>query len=472
MKVKVKNLGILQQAEFSLGDITIICGGNNTGKTYATYALYGFLSEWREHLDSLEIPIIPDKVIGDLRKDGVTRIKPMEYAQRARETLDAVCAEYTANLSRVFAASEEKFQDAQFHIPMEDDGLPEILKPMSFERKIGAVNHRLFSLSMDEGSEELEVSLLVDMQKTRFRPSFIEKRIKKTINEIIFEITLGQLFPKPFIVSTERTGAAMFRKELDFARNNLLKKISRTDEKIDPMDLVLSSYQNYPSPVEKNVDFTRQLEGVAKKKSFLAEKHPDVLEQFADIIGGAYKVTSNDELYFTPKGKRVRLGMDESSSGVRSMLDLGFYLRHSAERGDLLVMDEPELNLHPENQRRIARLFARLANLGVKVFITTHSDYIVKELNTLIMLNQDKPCLKKIAKREGYDNSEIISADKIRVYIAEKSLVKLDGKKRRSRCHTLTEAKIDPESGIEARSFDNTIDEMNRIQDAILWEEN
>ena len=44
MKVKIKNLGILKQAEFSLGDLTIICGGNNTGKTYATYSLFGFLT--------------------------------------------------------------------------------------------------------------------------------------------------------------------------------------------------------------------------------------------------------------------------------------------------------------------------------------------------------------------------------------------------------------------------------------------
>ncbi len=47
MKVKVKNLGVLKQAEFTLGDLTIICGGNNMGKTYATYALFGFLFTWQ-----------------------------------------------------------------------------------------------------------------------------------------------------------------------------------------------------------------------------------------------------------------------------------------------------------------------------------------------------------------------------------------------------------------------------------------
>jgi predicted ATPase len=44
MKVKAKNLCPLKQPEFVLGDLTIICGGNNTGKTYATYALFGLIA--------------------------------------------------------------------------------------------------------------------------------------------------------------------------------------------------------------------------------------------------------------------------------------------------------------------------------------------------------------------------------------------------------------------------------------------
>ena len=43
LTVRLKNIGILKQTEFSLGDLTIICGENNTGKTYAACALYGFL---------------------------------------------------------------------------------------------------------------------------------------------------------------------------------------------------------------------------------------------------------------------------------------------------------------------------------------------------------------------------------------------------------------------------------------------
>ena len=127
--------------------------------------------------------------------------------------------------------------------------------------------------------------------------------------------------------------------------------------------------------------------------------------------------------------------------------------------------------MHPENQRRIARLIARLINSGIKVLMTTHSDYIVKELNTLIMLNSDKPHIQKIAQQEGYKQDEILDASRVRVYIAEEALVQLPGKSRRSRCQTLTVAKITPDFGIEISSFDTAIEAMNKIQEAIVWGE-
>ena len=111
-------------------------------------------------------------------------------------------------------------------------------------------------------------------------------------------------------------------------------------------------------------------------------------------------------------------------------------------------------------------------NLGVKVFITTHSDYIIKELNTLIMLNHDKPHLKRIIEENGYQKSELINADQVKVYVAEKALIPLEeGQKRRKKGHTLIPAKIHPKYGIGVPSFDKTIDEMNKIQDDIVWGE-
>ena len=46
MKFRFKNIGPIKEAELELGDLTIIAGYNNTGKTYLVYTLYGFLQKF------------------------------------------------------------------------------------------------------------------------------------------------------------------------------------------------------------------------------------------------------------------------------------------------------------------------------------------------------------------------------------------------------------------------------------------
>ncbi|MFN9617649.1 MAG: AAA family ATPase [Dolichospermum sp.] len=462
MKIKVKNLGTLREAEFTLGDLTIICGGNNTGKTYATYALFGFLYTWRQ---MLSIQINDDK-IEELLADGVIRIDIQEYVKKSEQIIIKACERYTQELPKIFAAPIDRFKNTEFNISLEIKTEDMKLKN-KFDRKMGSGNAEIFSITKSEESTELVVTLLVEKDKVKIPREVIKFLIANAIKDIIFD----QFFPRPFIASAERTGAAIFRKELNFAKNRLLEEIGQADENIDTVELLLKEYDDYALPIKTNVDFTRKLETIVKKNSFITDEHPDLLADFTDIIGGEYTVTRNDELYYVPKGKKVKLSMDESSSAVRSLLDIGFYLKHEAQHGDLLMVDEPELNLHPENQRRVARLFARLVNVGIKVFITTHSDYIVKELNTLIMLNHDKPHLQRIAQQEGYQPEELITAEKIKVYIAEEANMKLEGNTKKTKCQTLIPADIDRELGIEARSFDRTIETMNRIQEAIYWSE-
>ena len=461
LTVRLKNIGILKQAKFSLGDLTLICGENNTGKTYATYALYSFLESWRKFIHIS----INDDHIHNLLKDGAIKINLAQYIEKANQMLAEACKRYPEQLDKIFAAAEGTFHNSEFYIEpstihLQDHG---------FKNETEINQEPFLIASKEEGSEELVFTLVVDRKSS---PGIESIFAEEVMSRVICNAIFSNSFPKPFISSAERTGVAIFRRELNFARNRLLEEMGRSDPKTDLRDFLFKAYQNYPEPVEDNVNFTRQLEDIGKRKSFIAKEHPEILEDFTDIVGGAYVITSNDELYYTPKGTRRKLTMVESSSSARALLDLSFYLNCIAEKGDLLMVDEPELSLHPENQRRIARLFARLVNLGVKVFITTHSDYIVKELNTLIMLNHDKPHLKRIAEENGYQKSELINVDQVKVYIAEKDLLDLEeGQKRRKRGHTLVPAKIHPKFGIGVHSFDKTIDKMNEIQDDIVWGE-
>ena len=457
MKIRIKNLGILKQAEFSLGDLTLICGKNNTGKTYMAYALYDFLQSWHEF-----IPVpVSDAQIQNLIKDGVLNIELAQYVQKADQMLAEACRKYKDKLDDVFAAPEGTFDNSEFQIQVKilDDILQkEITGNTSFITFLKKKGYEELMVTLEEKNQQQNRdSFFYSIQKAVYKAAYIERLIGLIISSLIF----CDSFPRPFIASAERTGVAIFRKELN---------IAQAEQKIDPRQSLSKDYPNYPSPIEANVKFSRQFEDVGKRKSFITKEHPEVLEDFADIMGGDYGLLQNDQLYYKPKGTRVRLTMVESSSAVRSLLDMGFYLRHVAQKGDMLMVDEPELNLHPANQRRIARLFARLVNVGVKVFITTHSDYIVKELNTLIMLNHDKPHLKRIAEENGYRDVELLRPDQIKVYTAQEALMPLEeGQKRRRRGHTLVAAEIDPELGIEAPSFDETINDMNRIQEDIIW---
>ncbi|MDE2644247.1 MAG: AAA family ATPase [Bacteroidota bacterium] len=461
MKVIIENLGVLKKAEFEIGDLTVICGFNNTGKTYATYALFGFLQNWRRFMRTA----VTKKEISELLNDGATKIDLTRHANKAKNILLQGCESYTQQLPRIFASDSKHFKETRFQVKLEPD--LELILSREVERKIRSRKSEILSLDKPVGESKLVVSLLADTEKIEL-PTRI---IKDTISDALVEIIFGQYFPKPFIASAERTGVAIFSKELDFARNRLLEEMGRADN-VDPVELLLKSYNDYAWPVRANVDFTRRTADITKEDSFIASDHSQILDEFTDIIGGEYVSGSNNSIHFKPSGKSLKLTMGESSGAVRSMLDIGSYLRHQAKEGDLLMVDEPELSLHPENQRRVARLFARLINLGIRVFITTHSDYIIKELNTLIMLKQDKPYLKRIAEEEGYQSEELVDPERVRVFVAEQSFFETGSRNRRGDWHqTLNEAEVSHNLGIDARSFDRTINKMNEIQEAIIWGE-
>ena len=250
MKVKVKNLGPLKQAEFVLGDLTIICGGNNTGKTYATYALFGFLYSWEEFL-SIEID---SQKINQLLDQGVIHLEIQEYVDKIDELISQACREYTQKLPKIFASSESRFKNTEFEIILD---ISNVRFTEEFEGIIeshgsrGSRSTKFFSMTKSEESMQLIVTLLADREKVDIPIKILSQIISDAIKKIIFK----KILPNPFIASAERTGAAIFRQELDVSRNRLLKDMSQLDKKTDPRELLSKAYKSYSLPIEKNVDF-------------------------------------------------------------------------------------------------------------------------------------------------------------------------------------------------------------------------
>lgn len=50
MRFDIENMGVLTKASIELGDLTIVCGRNNTGKTYITNSIFGFLERWHDYI--------------------------------------------------------------------------------------------------------------------------------------------------------------------------------------------------------------------------------------------------------------------------------------------------------------------------------------------------------------------------------------------------------------------------------------
>jgi predicted ATPase len=69
---------------------------------------------------------------------------------------------------------------------------------------------------------------------------------------------------------------------------------------------------------------------------------------------------------------------------TKELISLVLYLRYLAQPNDLIVVDEPEMHLHPAAQIEIIEFLAMLVNEGLNVLITTHSPYIIDHLSNLI----------------------------------------------------------------------------------------
>ena len=153
------------------------------------------------------------------------------------------------------------------------------------------------------------------------------------------------------------------------------------------------------------------------------------------------------------EGEKDTRYLYELGDGIQALIILIFKI-FMAENNSFIFIDEPELNLHPDNHMKIARLLAHLLNKGINVFITTHSDYLVKELNNLIRLNHSITDKDKILKRYKYKEHDILDYKKISAYIndfGELKQVLING------------------MGMEIESFDNTINNLSNAIDDIYF---
>ncbi|KAA6319420.1 hypothetical protein EZS27_030680 [termite gut metagenome] len=200
------------------------------------------------------------------------------------------------------------------------------------------------------------------------------------------------------LLPVERNSIYTFSKELSLSRlqNNY--------------DLEMKRKIRYPMPIVDSLVGAEDLAFTQKKKSpyfALAEE----IER--KIVHGNVSISDLGEILFQPQHMDETLPFLLSASLIKTLSGLIIYLKHEADISHLLIIDEPELNLHPDNQILLAHIFAKMLNAGIRLLISTHSDYIVRELNNMIMLSS-----KKIDKKEfGYEDDEYLNPKDVGAYL-------------------------------------------------------
>ncbi|VXD17012.1 conserved hypothetical protein [Planktothrix serta PCC 8927] len=447
MRFKLENLGCLKDVDIELGKLTIICGKNNTGKTYINYAIYGFLSTW----DSI-IDFNLDNEIESLFQEGTVSIDLSSLEDSFIQALNKSVNNYSKSIYKMFSVDEDFLKNANFNV-IPSEYTPNYSQEISsnfFSQK----QKQFLKIIKPKDSSIFEISLLIEdsLGEDKKEPTPPLVMIRDVINRTLAKAFSGYYFPKPFIITSERTGVSLFYKELDISKNIMIEQLKKKS-KIEPFDflnMLNDSLSRYSKPIKDEIDFVRDLDNIQKNKSPLRETHPEILNIFKEILGGEYEVQDEGSIWFSfdQDGSSNQVPLHASSSSVKSLVDLNFYIKHLAKPGDLLIIDEPELNLHPSNQRKLAKLFTRLMKAGVKLLMTTHSDYLIKEFNNLILLNYSFPGKEKLMEKYNYIEDDILDKNDVKVYISDQN--------------TLTPATI-TDLGIEVGSFDQEIIEMNNF---------
>ena len=435
--------------EIEFKPLTLICGQNNTGKTWVMYALYAFLTDAM----AAKLPGI-EALAKDLSREGQVSWNIAQWAkEHAKKILTAINQSSKQRLHLIFNTDPEFFKESRFDWEVNFDYLitQAVARPLDFRLVLGREKNEVLRISKPAGEESVRFVLSSDQfPDTEYILS----------NAIARHLIGNPPRRNVFLVPAERNGLHLFYRELSSRRSALLHHASKKDKDINIGELIQDFMRSrYAQPIADYIDWLNDLPEIRKKK-----KGPfhELAEELKHIIGGRYEVDAEGDISFTPyklkrgdKDAPSQMGLHLTSSTVKSLFGLWAYLEFDAQPGDVLMIDEPELNLHPSNQRKLARLLARLVNSDLRVVVSTHSDYLVREMNSLIMLSRSAPMQQSLMSRFGYKVEEIMSPEKVSAWLFGE------------RC--ITAMPIDVTEGIDAQTFDEQIHELNDTSDSIYY---
>lgn len=145
-----------------------------------------------------------------------------------------------------------------------------------------------------------------------------------------------------------------------------------------------------PHPVTDS-EYVDQLPRIARDYLGWMDLRPNKTGPFAAMAVAAERLIFGGEIAVDPNHPRLgnvffhqgehRIPLRVAASSVKDMAPFFIYLKFAAKMNDLVVLEEPEINLHPANQILLARFIAQLVNHGLYLVVATHSPYFLEQLS-------------------------------------------------------------------------------------------
>lgn len=427
MVIHFYNLGKIKETTLDLRPLTVIIGPNNSNKTYIAYSVYGLWQAQRNPSGAFV------EVINNAFRDAKNNTLKIRIDQVLWEHFQAnsnrVCEQFVDDLSSYFQDSSGKlFVGTQLHLAL------------SFDDFTATLSH-LVPQTLDSLGWLLDMRTKGDVIEIVCNPSY-EGRMTgaEAPNEgalsfsafmatrhLLSSVIQGLLFPHPFLLPAERNAFIITYKMLANRRYQALREGYRqafTGKGSVQRRLNLlreGGEVRYPQPVEDFLDFLTDVEEA---------KPPNTRSPFAklaDTIESSIQNTNRTRYRPTALGGKeiitqVEKGLDidlyNASSSIKQLAPLLLYLRYRAQENDLLIIDEPEMNLHPESQAKLLEVLAMLVNHGVNVLLTTHSPYLMAHLNNLAQAGDTSQAVRNRQAKSLYlkNPDSLLRMDQVSAY--------------------------------------------------------
>ena len=388
VEIAVKNFGPIAEADIDLRPLTVFVGPSNTGKTYfatLVYALHGISEGFA--------PLPLFSVLYQLRNRYFLSVSAEE--KKAIRELDNATTELLKKL--INSRSPFKFSD-----------IPQVLSDylrsnLTNPKIIGGELNRCFDLkSVSDliqftGTPYCEMQMFLKVSRKdqewwnfnmittksdiRVEGAINTDLVLASENEPLWNLTYSDEFTddtpngeKRYYLPASRSGIIQSHRVM---ASSLMERVTRSDSsKIPTLSSVIVDFMKRLPIYEENKESNDAIFTIA-----------DALE--SEVLAGKIitrpLLSGYPEFFYQPHGMTEEIRLNQTSSMVSELAPLVLFLRSFVNPGDTLIIEEPEAHLHPGAQADIAVILTRLVRAGVRVIITTHSDWLLQEISNLTL---------------------------------------------------------------------------------------